>query len=107
MNKGSPPLRDQAQTELIDDFRLPASNENNDASPQTLRSSVEKALENYFAQLDGQMVTDLYALFLSEVEAPLLECVLKYAGNNQSKTAELLGLNRGTLRKKLKKYGYL
>ena len=107
MTKGSLPLRDQAQTELIDDFRLPEPNQIVDPSPQTLRSSVEKALESYFAQLDGQMVTDLYELFLSEVEAPLLECVLRHAGNNQSKAAALLGLNRGTLRKKLKKYGYL
>lgn len=107
MTKGSLPLMDQAQTELIDDFSLQESNKNNAAPPQTLRSSVKEALESYFAQLDGQRVTDLYALFLAEVEAPLLECVLKYTGNNQSKTAELLGLNRGTLRKKLKKYGYL
>ena len=107
MTRGSLPLRDHAQTALIDDFRLPEQDQNNDSPPQTLRSSVEKAVESYFAQLDGQMVTDLYELFLAEVEAPLLECVLKHAGNNQSKTAALLGLNRGTLRKKLKKYGYL
>jgi len=74
---------------------------------KTLRHSVEQTLESYFAQLDGQMVTDLYELFLSEVEAPLLQSVLKETGNNQSKTAAMLGLNRGTLRKKLKKYGLL
>ena len=107
MNRGSLSLRDEAHTDLVDDFRLSESNDNKELSPQTLRRSVEKALESYFAQLDGQMVTDLYELFLSEVEVPLLECVLQYAGNNQSKAAELLGLNRGTLRKKLKKYGYL
>jgi Fis family transcriptional regulator len=107
MTKGSLPLRNQAQTARIEEFRLPQPDQENDLSSQTLRSSVEKAVESYFAQLDGQMVTDLYELFLSEVEAPLLECVLKHAGNNQSKTAALLGLNRGTLRKKLKKYGYL
>jgi Fis family transcriptional regulator len=76
-------------------------------SRKTLRSSVEETLENYFAELDGQTVNDLYELFLSEVEAPLLEAVLKQTGNNQSKTASMLGLNRGTLRKKLKKYGLL
>ncbi|HJN52715.1 MAG: DNA-binding transcriptional regulator Fis [Pseudomonadales bacterium] len=74
---------------------------------QTLRASVETALENYFAQLDGQPVINLYDLVLSEVEAPLLESVLRITGNNQTKCARMLGLNRGTLRKKLKKYGFI
>lgn len=73
----------------------------------TLRDDVEKALSNYFAQLDGAPVTDVYQLVLSEVEAPLLEQVLKYTRNNQTKASVLLGLNRGTLRKKLKQYGLL
>ena len=107
MNRASLPMRDQAPTELKDDFHLSETSDSTEPSRQTLRSSVEEALESYFAQLDGQMVTDLYELFLTEVEAPLLECVLRHAGNNQSKAAALLGLNRGTLRKKLKKYGYL
>ena len=107
MNRASLPMRDQAPTELNDDFHLSETSDSAEPSRQTLRSSVEEALESYFAQLDGQMVTDLYELFLTEVEAPLLECVLRHAGNNQSKAAALLGLNRGTLRKKLKKYGYL
>jgi Fis family transcriptional regulator len=100
-------MRDDSQIEQIDDFRVQEPVQTDDPPSQTLRNSVEKAMESYFAQLDGQMVTDLYELFLSEVEAPLLECVLKHAGNNQSKAAAILGLNRGTLRKKLKKYGYL
>jgi len=74
---------------------------------QTLRDSVEKALESYFAQLDGQPVTDVYEMVLSEVEAPLLEVVMRYTKDNQTKAAVLLGLNRGTLRKKLKQYGML
>jgi Factor for inversion stimulation Fis, transcriptional activator len=67
---------------------------------QTLRGSVEKALHNYFAHLEGAEVTDVYNLVLSEVEAPLLECVMNYVKGNQTKASELLGLNRGTLRKK-------
>lgn len=74
---------------------------------QTLRDSVEKALESYFAQLDGQPVTEVYDMVLSEVEAPLLEVVMRYTKDNQTKAAVLLGLNRGTLRKKLKQYGML
>jgi Fis family transcriptional regulator len=72
-----------------------------------LSKSVEIAVENYFDTMDDQAVTDLYEMVLSEVEAPLLSCVLRHTGNNQSRTAQVLGLNRGTLRKKLKKYGML
>ena len=74
---------------------------------QTLRDSVAIALSNYFKHLDGQPVTDVYNMVLSEVEAPLLEDVLRYTRNNQTKAAVLLGLNRGTLRKKLKQYALL
>jgi Fis family transcriptional regulator len=78
-----------------------------DVQAQTLRDSVSIALKNYFQHLDGQPVTDVYNLVLSEVEAPLLEEVLRHTRNNQTKAAVLLGLNRGTLRKKLKQYGLL
>ncbi|MEQ6885460.1 DNA-binding transcriptional regulator Fis [Salicola sp. Rm-C-2C1-2] len=73
----------------------------------TLRDSVEQALENYFSQLDGAPVSDVYQLVLSEVEAPLLEKVMEYTGDNQTRASAMLGLNRGTLRKKLKQYGLL
>jgi len=76
-------------------------------SPQTLRDSVEKAMGNYFAHLDGQDVANVYNMVLSEVEAPLLEAVMKYTRNNQTRASTVLGLNRGTLRKKLKQYGLL
>ena len=46
-------------------------------------------------------------MVLSEVEAPLLECVMEYTDSNQTKASKLLGLNRGTLRKKLKQYGMI
>ena len=69
-----------------------------------LRESVLRALNNYFAQLDGQPVNNLYELVLTEVEAPLLEAVMRYTENNQTQASSLLGLNRGTLRKKLKQY---
>jgi len=74
---------------------------------KTLRDSVENSLQNYFAQLDGAPVTDVYQMVLSEVEAPLLEQVMRYTRNNQTKASTMLGLNRGTLRKKLKQYGLL
>ena len=73
----------------------------------TLAESVERAVKSYMNAMDDQQVRDLYELVLSEVEAPLLDCVLRSTDNNQSQTAIILGLNRGTLRKKLKKYGML
>lgn len=73
----------------------------------TLRDHVHKALRNYFAHLDGQPVTDVYNMVLSEVEAPLLETVMEYTRGNQTKASIILGLNRGTLRKKLKIYGLI
>ncbi len=69
-----------------------------------LRESVIHALNNYFTQLDGEPVNNLYDLVLTEVEAPLLEAVMRYTDNNQTQASSLLGLNRGTLRKKLKHY---
>lgn len=81
--------------------------ESPDAPTRSLRQSVEITVGTYFAQLDGQMVTDVYDMVLQEVEAPLLEAVLKYTRNNQTQASSVLGLNRGTLRKKLKRYGML
>lgn len=81
--------------------------ESPDTPTRSLRQSVEITVGRYFAQLDGQMVTDVYDMVLQEVEAPLLEAVLKYTRNNQTLASSVLGLNRGTLRKKLKRYGML
>ncbi len=74
---------------------------------QTIRCCVENALRNYFSHLDGHPASDIYQMVLVEVEAPLLEVVLEYTRNNQLRAAEVLGLNRGTLRKKLKQYNML
>lgn len=74
---------------------------------QPLHDSVRQALESYFAQLKGQTPNNLYEMVLAEVEVPLLEAVMEYTKGNQSRAAILLGLSRGTLRKKLKTYGML
>ena len=73
----------------------------------TLRTEVDKSLKRFFQQLENEPVTDLHRMVMSEVEAPLLEAVMHYTGNNQSKASVMLGLNRGTLRTKLKYYGML
>lgn len=69
-----------------------------------LARMTESALKDYFKHLNGTTPGDLYDLVLSEVERPLFQTVLKYTDGNQSRAAEILGINRGTLRKKLKSY---
>lgn len=90
-------------TETNETLQVQAAAEN----PQTLRDSVEIAMRNYFAHLDGQEVTNVHQMVLTEVEAPMLEAVMRYCRDNQTKASKVLGLNRGTLRKKLKQYGLL
>ncbi|HCA23950.1 MAG TPA: DNA-binding transcriptional regulator Fis [Pseudomonas sp.] len=98
---GNPTVSDSSQS------TLPPSGINDTRDQKTLRDSVEDALHNYFQHLEGQDVTDVYNMVLSEVEAPLLESVMNYVKGNQTRASEVLGLNRGTLRKKLKQYGLL
>jgi len=71
---------------------------------EPLRECVRDALERYLSQLDGHAPAGLFDLVMSEVEAPMLETVLRHTRGNQSKAAVVLGVNRGTLRKKLKHY---
>lgn len=74
------------------------------AQSLSLQESVQHTLQQYIAKLDGQAPADLYNLVLAEVEKPLLEMVLKFTNNNQSRAAIVLGLSRGTLRKKMAIY---
>lgn len=77
------------------------------AEAATIREGVAQALQNYLDHLDGEPVSDVYNMVLAEVEVPLLEAVMQYTRKNQTKAANMLGLNRGTLRKKLKQYDML
>ncbi|MDO4700762.1 MAG: helix-turn-helix domain-containing protein [Moraxella sp.] len=81
----------------------------NTPKPASLRIHVEFAVKQYLASLDRdkQEATNLYEFFLHELEKPLLTTVLQHTRGNQSKTAKILGLNRGTLRSKLKNHGLL
>lgn len=72
-----------------------------------LRKHTEEALNKYFASLNGDRPGDLYDLVLGEVEGPLFKAVMDYTDGNQSQAAGILGINRGTLRKKLKIYSLL
>ena len=74
----------------------------NDGRP--LRECVASALHEYLAKLDGHPPGNLYQMVLQEVERPMIEAALAHTGGNQSHAAEILGMSRGTLRKKLKLY---
>ena len=74
-------------------------------SKKPLKDAVRKAMSRYFNQLDQKNTPiDVYQLVLNEVEPPLLRSVMQFSNNNQSKAAKILGINRTTLRTKLKKY---
>lgn len=72
---------------------------------QTLNECVLTSLSAYFEALEGHDTTDLYQMVLREVERPMFEAVLEHTGHNQSAAAQLLGISRGTLRKKLREHG--
>jgi Fis family transcriptional regulator len=76
----------------------------NKKNTSLLQQSVESAIRKYLDDLDGQLPCNLFDTVISEIEQPMLETVLRHCDNNQSKTASCLGINRGTLRKKLKQY---
>lgn len=63
---------------------------------------VRKAIEGYFRDLDGEKPSDIYEMVIGSVEKPMLEAVLRHAEGNQTRAAEFLGMNRNTLRKKMK-----
>ncbi len=76
-------------------------------SKKPLHKHTEEALNQYFANLNGDRPGDLYDLVIGEVERPLFKVVLDYTQGNQSQAAGILGINRGTLRKKLKTYSLI
>lgn len=69
-----------------------------------LSACVRKMMKQYFTDLDGEEATDIYNMVVANVERPLLEVVMHQAEGNQTRAAELLGLNRNTLRKKLSQH---
>ncbi len=76
-------------------------------SQQDISACVLGALEKYFHDLDGEKPAAIYDMVLKSVEKPMLEVVLAKAGGNQTLAAEMLGINRNTLRKKLTEYQLL
>ncbi len=70
-----------------------------------MRTQAAEALQSYFETLNGHKPAHLYDLVMREVEEPLFKVVMDHVEGNQSRAAIILGINRGTLRKKLKEFG--
>ncbi len=65
---------------------------------------VRKAMDSYFNDLDGEKPCPIYNMVIHSVEKPLIELAMKHAKGNQTRAAELLGINRNTLRNKIKQF---
>jgi len=82
-------------------------NDNHDHVTQEisqLSHAVKHSIRRYLYELDGTHPNNMYDLVLRQIEQPLFEAILEHTKGNQSRAADLLGLNRGTLRKKLRSY---
>lgn len=77
------------------------------ARQNDISACVTGALEKYFRDLDGEMPCAIYDMVLKNVEKPMLEVVMRHAEGNQTLAADMLGINRNTLRKKLTEYNLL
>ena len=75
--------------------------------PPPLKESAAEAIAHFLSTLDGEGCSELYDMVLHQVEEPLLRAVMEYTQQNQSSADTMLGLNRGTLRKKLRQHGLL
>lgn len=88
------------------EVQLPAK-ESSAAEQQTLRACLRDHLQGYFDQLGDEVPGGLYELVISEIEVPLFEQVLRHTNGNISLAAELLGIHRSTLRRKLVRHGLI
>jgi Fis family transcriptional regulator len=75
------------------------------ARDNELSLAVRKVMRQYFKDLDGEKCTGNYEMVVCAVERPMLEVVMFQAQGNQTRAAQILGLNRNTLRKKLQQHG--
>jgi Fis family transcriptional regulator, factor for inversion stimulation protein len=76
-------------------------------SKQSIEECVRKSLDGFFRELHGEPVHNVYEMVMKTVERPVLEVAMEQAGGNQSVAADILGINRNTLRKKLQLHGML
>ncbi|MEK6595620.1 MAG: helix-turn-helix domain-containing protein [Pseudomonadota bacterium] len=69
-----------------------------------IASCIRKAISSYLIDLDGEKPGQLYGMVINSVEKPLIEVAIQHTKGNQTQAAELLGINRNTLRQKMKQY---
>ena len=70
-----------------------------------LAACVRRELTKYFKDLDGEPASHVYDMVMNCVEKPVIQLVLDHTAGNQSRAAEILGINRNTLRKKMQQHG--
>lgn len=75
--------------------------------PNEMAECVHRTLEQYFRDLDGEKPTAIYEMVIANVERPMLEFILRHAKGNQTAAAQMLGINRNTLRRKLAEHQLL
>ena len=80
------------------------SKDQNKDDKKSLKYQVGLALRRYFKELDGNKATNVFEMVIKEVEKPMLEEVMKFCNGNKSQASKILGINRVTLRTKLKQY---
>ncbi len=80
------------------------TNSQNQIIKKPLHELVKQSLKYYLLNLNGKYINNLYELTLAELEQPLLDMIMQHTRGNQTRAASMLGINRSTLRKKLKKY---
>ena len=103
-------MREHKNKKWLENMAITIENSNKTVAEtrhQPLRENVETAINNYFAQLGDQPTSNIYEMVITEIEEPLFHAIMRHTRNNQSRAARLLGLSRGTLRKKLKIYDLL
>ncbi len=83
----------------------PLAKEAPSASRTPLREHVAVSIRRFLGDLDGCDTEGLYEIALRELEIPLFVEVLRHCEGNQSRAAQMLGIHRATLRKKLRDYG--
>jgi Fis family transcriptional regulator len=70
-----------------------------------IAACMRRSLNRYFKDLDGETPSEIYNMVLGAMEKPLLAFILDRSEGNQTRAAEMLGINRNTLRKKMREYG--